>query len=469
MTERAALYARISEDPLGLERGVGRQLLEDGRALATARGWQIVGEFVDNDITALRGRPRQRYADLMTAVDRGEVTRIVAYMTSRLWRNRRERADAIDRLARARVAVAAVKGPDLDFSTAAGRMLAGVLGEFDTHESEVKGERVARAALQRAQEGRANGAALYGWRREYQRDGRGRVLGFTDVEDPAEADTVRRVVDELLTGASLRDIADDLNTRGLPSPNGKRWGTSSVRKVALRPANIGQRVHAGQVVGPAAWPAIVEPSKHERVTAMLRDPGRRSSRSGARRHLLSYGVGGCGVCGGRLRVATKRGHALYVCEPRGCVGRRQDRVDPLVEQIVVERLRRPDARRAFTRDDREARDARERAETLRARLDTAADEYAAGNITAAQLRRISETLRPQLADAERKAAEAVRGVDPDALAELVGEDAERRWQALTVAQQRAVLETIGLVVTIMPTRQGPGFDPESVAIEWRSS
>ena len=158
-----------------------------------------------------------------------------------------------------------------------------------------------------------------------------------------------------------------------------------------------------------------------------------------------------------------------MCEPHGCVGRRQDRVDPLVEQIVVERLRRPDARRAFTRDDREAWDARERAETLRARLDTAADEYAAGNITAAQLRRISETLRPQLADAERKAAEAVRGVDPDALAELVGEDAERRWQALTVAQQRAVLETIGLVVTIMPTRQGPGFDPESVAIEWRSS
>ncbi len=63
---------------------------------------------------------------------------------------------------------------------------------------------------------------------------------------------------------------------------------------------------------------------------MLRDPGRRTSRSGARRHLLSYGVGECGVCGGRLRVATKRGHALYVCEPHGCVGRRQDRVDPLV-------------------------------------------------------------------------------------------------------------------------------------------
>ena len=74
MTERAALYARISEDPLGLERGVGRQI-EDGRALAEARGWEVVGEYVDNDITALRGRPRERYADLMAAVDRGEFAR----------------------------------------------------------------------------------------------------------------------------------------------------------------------------------------------------------------------------------------------------------------------------------------------------------------------------------------------------------------------------------------------------------
>jgi DNA invertase Pin-like site-specific DNA recombinase len=48
-------------------------------------------------------------------------------------------------------------------TSAAGRMMAGILGEFDRAESEIKGERVARAALQRAHEGKANGAVLYGW------------------------------------------------------------------------------------------------------------------------------------------------------------------------------------------------------------------------------------------------------------------------------------------------------------------
>jgi DNA invertase Pin-like site-specific DNA recombinase len=467
VTERAAVYARISEDPLGLEKGVGRQL-EDGRELARVRGWQVVGEFVDNDITALRGRPRERYADLMAAVDRGEVTRIVAYMTSRLWRNRREHADAIDRLARARVAVAAVKGPDLDFSTAAGRMLAGVLGEFDTHESEVKGERVARAALQRAQEGRANGAALYGWRREYERDQHGRVLGFRDLVDDAEAYVVRRIVDQLLAGASLRDLADELNARGLPSPNGKRWGTSSVRKVALRPANIARRVHAGEVIGPAAWPLLIDEDRHARVVALLQDPGRRTARSGARRHLLTYGVGRCGICRGQLRVATKKGAALYVCEARGCVGRREERVDDLVEQVVLDRLARPDAQGIFARTDDVGRAARERADALRARLDTAADEYAAGRITAAQLVRITASLRPDLQAAEADASRAVRGLHPDALAGLTGDPGRDRWDQLSVAQQRAVLETLFDAVTILPTRQGPGFDPTSVGFDWRT-
>ncbi len=61
---------------------------------------------------------------------------------------RKERAEAIDTLSKARISVALVKGSDLDLTSAAGRMYAGVLGEFDTAESEIKAERVARAARQ---------------------------------------------------------------------------------------------------------------------------------------------------------------------------------------------------------------------------------------------------------------------------------------------------------------------------------
>lgn len=60
-----------------------------------------------------------------------------------------------------RVSIALVKDSDIDLTSAAGRMVADVLGGADTMESELKAERVARAALQRAEQGRANGHVAY--------------------------------------------------------------------------------------------------------------------------------------------------------------------------------------------------------------------------------------------------------------------------------------------------------------------
>ena len=58
MGDRVALYQRISEDDLGLEKGIARQL-EDGRTLAASRGWVVVAELSDNDISALKGAYRR--------------------------------------------------------------------------------------------------------------------------------------------------------------------------------------------------------------------------------------------------------------------------------------------------------------------------------------------------------------------------------------------------------------------------
>src|SRR4051794_13673080 len=98
MTERAGAYCRISEDPRHQEQGVWRQR-EDCEALVRSRGWELVGTWTDNDVAVLRpGAERPGYSQLLAAAERGEITRIVAYGLSRIWRNRSERAQAIDRL-----------------------------------------------------------------------------------------------------------------------------------------------------------------------------------------------------------------------------------------------------------------------------------------------------------------------------------------------------------------------------------
>ncbi|MBV9650687.1 MAG: recombinase family protein [Pseudonocardiales bacterium] len=115
---RALVYCRISADIAGTELGVTRQR-EDAEKLCAARGWTIVGTLVDNDVSAHNGAHRPGYTALMASVDRGEADAVVVYQLSRLWRNRRERAEGIDKLKAARASIACVKGQDFDASSVA--------------------------------------------------------------------------------------------------------------------------------------------------------------------------------------------------------------------------------------------------------------------------------------------------------------------------------------------------------------
>ena len=469
-----AIYARISEDDLGTEAGVRRQL-EDGRQLAEARGWTIAGEYVDNDVSASNGALRSGYRQLMADASEHKFTKIVCWHTSRLWRYRPERAEAIGTLATARVSVVAIKGPDLDLSSAYGRGMAGLLGEFDTLESEVKGERVARAAEQRAREGRANGAPAYGWERIRDVDEHGRVTGWRDVIDQDAAEVVQEIVRRLLAGDTLKAIRDDLNERGVPTPMRRGpWLASSVRKLAIRPANTADRVYHGEVIGPASWPPIIDRDDHDAVVALLSNPDRTTAKTTAseRRHLLTYGIGECGICGSVLRHVVRRrsgrDYPLYVCDRSGCVGRSSERVDELVEAVVVARLSKPDASEAFRTDMADVTEAHEHAELLRARLDLAADQYADGTIDGRQLQRITERLRPQLEQAQLEYRQrlSVAGSE-DVLDGIAGDRAAEAWASMDVTSRRRVLSVLGMVVRIMPTRQGPGFEPSDVPIVWK--
>jgi DNA invertase Pin-like site-specific DNA recombinase len=464
---RAAIYARISEDPRGMEQGVSRQM-EDCERLSANRGWEVVARYTDNDISALKGKRRPGYDVMMAAAARGEFDQIVTYGLSRIWRNRRERAEAIEVLSMSRTSVALVKGSDLDLTSAAGRMLAGVLGEFDTAESEIKAERVARAAQQRAEEGRANGACAYGWTRVYERDAQGRVTSWRDEIDEPAARVVRGIVRDLLAGVTLRAITAGLNADGTTAPLGGRWITSSVRKLAIRDLNVGIRRH-GKNTYRGVWDPIVGESDHLQVKALLSDPKRRTQKAAARTHLLTFGVAQCGVCDGPLVVSRKgpKGNktSLYVCKDTGCVGRREEWVDELVVMTICERLSRPDAASIFDTDDSASEQARKEVAALRAKLYEAADSFAANKIDQGMLERITAKIRPSLDVAERRARPAVSA--PAAVQNLIGaEDRRDAWNGLSVAQRRAVLEALQIKVIIKPARGGPGFKPDSVDVLW---
>ncbi|WP_326564706.1 recombinase family protein [Micromonospora peucetia] len=453
-----AVYTRISEDRTGEQAGVTDQL-KDTSALAAARGWAVAGRYTDNDISAHSGSHRPGYEDLMRDVASGKYGAIIVWHTSRLWRNRRERADGIELLRAHRVSVISVKGPELDLSHAYGRMVAGILGEFDTTESEIKSERVSRAALRRAEQGLNHGGT--------------RAFGYAHggmALEPAEAAEVANMFSSLLAGVPLGRIVQGLNDRRVRTVRGGEWMPGTVRDLLMRPRYAGLSEHRGTIVGKGRWPAIITEHQHHAAVALLSDPSRRMSTGNRAAYLLS-GIAKCGVCGGNITSGgLKRadpnlpgGRRVYVCRSKKHVGRRQDWVDAYVSAVMVQWLSRDDAAGLLVDDNAPNADAlRDEAHSLRLRLDAVATQFADDVIDLSQLRTASKKLRDRLEVVQR--AQQHVGRTP-LLGQLIGAgDVQAAWDGLDLDRRRAVVETLATVV-LHPGGSGRRtFDPTKVQI-----
>lgn len=135
-------------------------------------------------------------------------------------------------------------------------------------------------------------------------------------------------------------------------------------------------------------------------------------------------------------------------------------LDEYVEQVIIERLRRPDAVAALnTRPEVDIAALDARRTTINAEL----DEWAgAPGITPRQLQIHNEPLLAELADIERQISEALRG---DPLPEFTGKDPAKVWEDLNMDRKRAVARML-LRVRLDPvgSRGRVPFDYDAVKI-----
>ncbi|WP_322754086.1 recombinase family protein [Frankia sp. Cas3] len=474
-----AVYARISHDRDSDAAGVTRQV-EDALTLVDRHPeWKLIGPpYVDNDISATRATPRDQYDRLMTAVGHGEVQVIVVYALSRLWRNRRQRADALEVLASHRVRVVTLKGPDLDLSTASGRMLAGLLGEVDTFEAEQIGERVARAKQQAAEQGRNPGG--------------GRVYGLTPDRTatiPEEAAILQDVAKRVLAGEPLRTICRELNERGIRPALATRtersgrtplWNAQTLRRSLMNPTITGRRIHHGQDIGPAIWPAVLDRDTFDAVSGLL--SGRTTPPGWTNKHVhLLSGIAKCGKCGATV-VGTQPHRSApraYLCPPimqGGCRGVRRaaDPVDALVETIVIHLLAAPgtveqlmaagapDAGEVLA-VGRGIEAAQARAAAIGAAM---ADDDLTDEVTRIVRRTAVDKVRTELDTLRRRQAAMARVSLVDGLLDL--NDVAAHWPGLTLSRRRAIVRAL-IDVVILPGARGGKFDPNLIRITRRTA
>src|SRR5438309_10588612 len=124
---RVGVYARISADRAGDGLGVGRQLA-DCNQLAQLRGWEVVAEYVDDDVSAYSGKRRPEYSRMLNDLRCGSIGGVVVYHLDRLHRQQRELEEFFDVCKAAGVDHLATVTGELDLANPDDRFQARILG-----------------------------------------------------------------------------------------------------------------------------------------------------------------------------------------------------------------------------------------------------------------------------------------------------------------------------------------------------
>lgn len=462
MPTAAAIYARISQDRAGEGLGVKRQLA-DCRAEAEHRGWPVVAEFVDDDVSAYSGKNRPGYRAMLEAIREGQVDAVLVWHVDRLHRRPIELEEFVNACTEAGLSDLATVHGDLNLGNGDGLLIARLMAAVAANESDGKSRRSKRKMLELAQAGKPSG-------------GGPRPFGFRPdriTHDEAEAAVIRDLAARLLAGEPLVSLTQWLQDNDVHTVMGKQWRTVTVRNLLKSPRIAGLREHQGQVIGKAVWPGIISEADHARIVAILTDPARRTNRT-ARRYLLS-GLCRCGKCGAKMVTGQSRDRRRYMCRSGadfgGCGGTMiSATVEELVAEAVLYRLDTPDLAAAIEGRQRADETTAALSESIAAdaaQLDELATLYAAGQITAPEWITARKAIDARLsANRRRQAHQAGSTV----IAGHIGNGSVLRaeWPELALGRQAAIVRALVDHVTIRPGTMGArSVDPARVDIHWR--
>lgn len=446
---RAALYLRQSMDREKTELGIERQR-ERATALAALRGWEVVSEFIDNDVSASKVRgPKTAWHRMLSGAEAKDFDVIVAVDMDRLLRTLKD----LVALTATGVMVATVDG-DLNLTSADGEFRATMTAGLARFEGRRKSERQKRANEQRRAQGIPSSGRVpfgYSWVNAAERRRRGKDAAYDIVEH--EAATVRDMYASLIAGVPLGSIAREMNEAGRLTRAGAQWQPSTVKRLLLSPFNAGlipPRRDDGEHYTPAnvdpdrctkgAWTGIVEVGTWRAARDLL--SVRRPHGQGTARKWLLSGLAVCGVCFEPIRSGGgDKGVQSYRCRSMGHFMRRGAPLDAFVASLVVDRLSRPDAADLLLDRDRPDLDAlRTERREVQVRLDGIAGYIADGSLSIDQAGSALRDLRTRLAGIDDQMTEVSR---VEVLGDVVSAaDVAAVWADLSLDRKRAIVDML---------------------------
>ena len=330
---RVALYARYSSD------NQREASIEDQfricREQAKREKWKIVGTYKDAGISGASMILCPGIQSLLQDAQAGQFDMVLAEALDRISRDQADVATFFKHLKFAGVPIVTLAEGEIS------ELHVGLKGTMNALFLKDLAAKTHRGLRGRVEEGKSGGGLCYGYKVVKQLDARGEPIRGDREIDEAEANIIRRVFREFASGIGPRTIARTLNEEGIPGPNGKPWGDTTIRGHVKRGTGlINNELYVGRliwnrlryikdpstgrrvsrlnpesewlirevpelrIVDDALWQAVRErqgviAEKYASVTEAVRKHHKKNQLNGKRRpQSLLSGLVFCGCCGG---------------------------------------------------------------------------------------------------------------------------------------------------------------------------
>jgi len=364
---RIAIYARYSSDHQD-ERSIEDQI-RLCRERACAIGGNVIGTYTDYAISGAHLKSRPDASRMLRDAQDGRFDAILTEALDRLSRDQEDVAGLYKRLRFAGVKIITLSEGEVD------ELHIGFKGTMNALFLRDLAVKIRRGQSGRVAVGLAAGGLSYGYRVVKKLDDRGEPMRGLREIDEEQAEVVRRIFREFVSGRSARTIAAGLNHDKIPSPFGGEWAASTINgNLKRRSGFLYNEAYVGLLVfnrlsmfkdpetgkrvsrpNPAEKWQVVEVPHLRIVSDDLWDAaqarkklygGKRTHERRRPKHMFS-GLVRCGVCGSSYTVKNRDQLACSAHREKGtCNNNRTIRVEELERRVlqgIERRLLAPDA------------------------------------------------------------------------------------------------------------------------------
>ena len=219
---RVAAYTRVSSDSDDQIHSFAAQNRYYTNLISGKENWVMVDLYADRGVTGTSVEKRDDFQRLLSDCRKGLIDRVLCKSISRFARNTQECLETIRELKSMGIGVSFEK-EHIDTAKISGEMLTAIFASMAQAESESISANTRWGYQVRMQEGTFNTCKYpFGYRL---------IDGKLEIFEP-EAEIVREIFQRYLNGQNSYEIADYINTLGIPTRDGRKsWQFSTIRYI----------------------------------------------------------------------------------------------------------------------------------------------------------------------------------------------------------------------------------------------